>query len=427
MSFRETTGNGRNSTGTAKPYEVPKRTLWQAYQLVRKNRGAAGIDGQTLDEFDEKLADNLYKLWNRMSSGSYFPQAVRRVDIPKKSGGTRPLGIPTVTDRIAQMTARLILEPKLEPCFHADSYGYRPGRSAHQALAVARQRCWEYDWVIDLDIKGFFDTIDHELLLKAVDHHKPPAWIRLYIERWLKVPAQDDTGERYERTMGTPQGGVISPLLANLYLHYAFDAWMARTHAGNPFERYADDIVIHCKTQAEAEQLHDEIKRRLADCKLAVHPDKTKVVYCKDRNRKEDYGTTEFDFLGYTFKTRISRWKSGKYVVSFTPAISKKSEKAIKETIRGWRVHRSVMCDIDKLSERFNMILRGWVEYYGRFRISELNGVFWMFQKGLVRWAMRRYKRFYRSWKGASRFIVSIAKSRPHLFVLWEWRLIPVG
>ena len=239
----------------AKPFDIPKRLVWKAYQLVRANDGAAGIDGQTLEKFDECLSKNLYKLWNRMSSGSYHPQSVRRVEIPKKSGGTRPLGIPTVADRIAQMTARLCFEPLVEPVFHGDSYGYRPGKSAHQAVAKARERCWEYDWVIDLDIKGFFDTIDWELMLKAVEFHKPPAWVRLYIERWLKALAEDDKGTIWERSAGTPQGGVISPLLANLFLHYAFDKWMERMHGGNPFERYADDIVIHCRTQAEAEGL----------------------------------------------------------------------------------------------------------------------------------------------------------------------------
>lgn len=404
----------------AKPFDIPKRTLWEAYKLVRKNGGAAGIDGQTLDKFDAKLADNLYKLWNRMSSGSYMPEAVRRVDIPKKSGGTRPLGIPTVVDRIAQMTARLCFEPMLEPIFHEDSYGYRPRKSAHQALAKARERCWRRDWIIDLDIKGFFDTIDHELMLKAVDHHKPAAWVRLYIERWLKAPAQDDKGARHERDRGTPQGGVISPLLANLFLHYAFDVWMARHHGNNPFERYADDIVIHCRTKDEAEKLLSEIDQRLSSCKLTMHPEKTKIVYCKDKNRREVYEETEFDFLGYTFRPRMAHCRDGSFMLSFTPALSKKAATAIKDRIRDWRMHSGVEVDIEELSRRYNPKLRGWLEYYGRFRPSAMREIFVMVQLILVKWAKNKFKRLKRSWQKAAGFIKKMAFRAPHLFVHWE-------
>jgi group II intron reverse transcriptase/maturase len=255
--------NQEEQLGQTKPYEISKRMLWDAYQRVRRNGGAAGIDRMTLEQVAKKEKSLLYKLWNRMSSGSYMPEPVLRVEIPKKNGGTRPLGIPTVMDRVAQMTARLYFEPLLEPHFHPNSYGYRPNKSALDAVGMTRERCWKYDWVIDLDIKGFFDTIDHELMLKAVDHHKPPAWVRLYIERWLKAPAQDAEGRVLERREGTPQGGVISPLLANLFLHYAFDEWMRRQHSENPFARYADDIVIHCRTQGEAEELLENIRMRL--------------------------------------------------------------------------------------------------------------------------------------------------------------------
>jgi RNA-directed DNA polymerase len=403
-----------------KSFDIPKRAVWKAYQVVQKNGGAAGIDGQTIEKFEEKLEDNLYKLWNRMSSGSYFPKAVRRVDIPKKSGGTRPLGIPTVSDRIAQMTARLCLERMLEPHFHPDSYGYRPAKSAHDALKVCRERCWKYDWVIDLDIKGFFDTIDHELMLKAVDHHKPPVWVRMYIERWLKAPAQDSEGILQERTMGTPQGGVISPLLANLYLHYAFDMWMKRNHSGNPFERYADDIVIHCRTREEAETLLAEIVQRLSECKLTVHPEKTKMVYCKDGKRKDSYVNTEFDFLGFTFRKRAV-WGRNEIFMSFTPAISKKAEKAIRDKIRSWKVHLAIQYDIDALARIFNPRLRGWMEYYGRFRKVALRGIYKMFQKILVKWAKNKYRRFKNQWKRALKYIVQKIRANPSLFIHWKY------
>ena len=404
----------------AKPFDIPKRLVWEAYQLVRANDGAAGIDGQTLEKFDEDLSKNLYKIWNRMSSGSYHPEPVKRVEIPKKSGGTRPLGIPTVGDRIAQMTARLSFEPKVEPHFHDDSYGYRPEKSAHQAVAKARQRCWDYDWVIDLDIKGFFDNLDWELMLKAVDYHKPEAWVRLYIERWLKAPAKDNAGTIYERDRGTPQGGVISPLLANLFLHYAFDKWMERSHGGNPFERYADDIVIHCRTQAEAEGLLEEIKQRLAECKLTVHPDKTKIVYCKDRNRRDTYERTDFDFLGYTFRPRTARGKNGKLFLAFTPAISRKSEQAIKDEIKRWKIHRAVTATLEELSTLYDGKLRGWFAYYGKYRPSALYGIFCMFQKILVKWAKCKYKHLKRSWAKAAEFMKTVADSAKHLFVHWK-------
>ena len=331
-----------------KPYKISKLKLWEAYQLVRRNGGAAGIDGMTLEKLAEREKDLLYKLWNRMSSGSYFPKAVRRVEIPKKSGGTRALGIPTVLDRIAQMTARIYLEPILEPQFHPDSYGYRPRKSAHQALEVTRKRCWEYDWVIDLDIKGFFDTIDHELMMKAVDFHDPPDWIRLYVERWLKAPVQDTEGKIHERMEGTPQGGVISPLLANLFLHYAFDQWMTRNHARNPYERYADDVIVHCRTEKEARELLEKIRQRFKECKLTVHPEKTKIVYCKDSNRKGEGELTEFDFLGYTFRPRLVKGKQG-YFVGFTPAISEKAGKSIRDTNRSWKLHRKSETDFNDL------------------------------------------------------------------------------
>lgn len=224
-----------------KSYEISKHVVLEAFKRVKANKGAAGIDGEVLETFEGNLKNNLYKIWNRMSSGSYFPPAVKAVEIAKKNGGTRMLGVPTVADRVAQMVAKIYFEPRVEPYFHPDSYGYRPGKSAVDALKVTRQRCWKYDWVLEFDIKGLFDNIDHEVLMKAVCKHTDNPWVILYIERWLKAPFQMPDGTAQERTKGTPQGGVISPILANLFLHYAFDKWMEKHHRNKPFARYADD------------------------------------------------------------------------------------------------------------------------------------------------------------------------------------------
>ncbi len=273
----------------AKPFSIAKREVWEAYKRVKANKGAAGIDEQSIEAFEEDLSNNLYKLWNRMSSGSYFPPPVRRVDIPKPDGRTRSLGIPTVTDRIAQMVVKQCLEPTMEPYFHPDSYGYRPGKLAIEAVGQARRRCWRYNWVIDLEIKSFFDSIDHELLMCAVCKHTSCKWVKLYIERWLKAPTQLADGTLIEREKGTPQGSVISPLLSNLFLHYAFDKWMGRELAGVPFERYADDVICHCVSEKQAKFALRAIRQRLSECRLELHPEKTKIVYCKDNRRR---GTT---------------------------------------------------------------------------------------------------------------------------------------
>jgi group II intron reverse transcriptase/maturase len=285
----------------AKPFCIAKRDVWEAYKQVKANRGAAGVDGQSIEDFDRDLSTNLYRIWNRMCSGSYFPPPVRRVDIPKgDSGGTRPLGIPTVSDRIAQMVVKRYLEPILEPRFDKDSYGYRPGKSAHEALSVARRRCWDRDWVLDLDIKSFFDEIDWNLLMRAVRRHTDCKWVLLYLERWLKAPMSMPDGTLVNRERGTPQGAVVSPVLANLFLHYAFDCWMRREHPDIPFERYADDAICHCPSEAQALELRQALEQRFAECRLQLHPQKTKVVYCKDANRPGQYPERSFDFLGYS-------------------------------------------------------------------------------------------------------------------------------
>ena len=320
--------------GQARSFEISKQVVWEAYKRIRANQGACGVDGESIQDFEVNLKDNLYKLWNRMSSGSYFPPAVRRVEIPKASGGKRPLGIPTVTDRIAQMVVKMSLEPKVEPCFHEDSYGYRPKKSAIEALGVARERCWRWDWVLDLDIRGFFDNLDHALLMRAVKKHTDCKWVVLYIERWLKAPAQLEDGTLVNRDKGTPQGGVISPLLANLFLHYALDEWMKRKYPEISFERYADDAVFHCVSEKKAKALTTAIGERLAKCRLELHPEKTKIVYCKDDRRRGSYPNEKFDFLGYTFRPRGAVNRSGELFVGFNPAVSNDAVKSMRQTMR---------------------------------------------------------------------------------------------
>ncbi len=403
----------------AKPFDIPKREVWEAFKHVKANQGAAGVDGQTIQDFEMRLADNLYKLWNRLSSGSYMPPPVRRVDIPKANGGMRPLGIPTVADRIAQEVVRRYLEPVLEPVFHADSYGYRPGRSAIDAVRTARQRCWRYDWVVDIDIKGFFDNIDHGLLLRAVRKHTDCRWVLLYIERWLGAPAMGEDGILVPRDKGTPQGGVISPLLANLFLHYVFDVWLRRGFSGVPFERYADDIVCHCRSEYEALALRQVLERRFADCGLELHPEKTKVVYCKDTNRKGDYPVHQFDFLGYTFRPRLAIWKGGLFGVSFLPAASPKALKAIRKAIRGWSLQTRSDKALDDLARMFNPYIRGWINYYSHFYKSALYPTLRRIDAFLIRWARRKFKRFRQRPKGARDWLARIIRTSPGLFAHW--------
>lgn len=414
--------------GKAKPYEIPKRAVWDAYLRVKKNRGAAGVDGQTLAMFELDLKGNLYKIWNRMSSGSYFPPPVRLVEIPKGDGRMRPLGIPTVADRVAQTVAKMYLEPVVEPKFHPDSYGYRPGESALDAVARARKRCWRADWVIDLDIKGFFDNLDHDLTMRAVRHHTDNPWLLLYIERWLKAPMTCAGGEQVARTAGTPQGGVISPLLANLFMHHAFDDWLARNFPRLEFERYADDAVIHCMSEAQAQHVLGALRQRLTECGLELHPVKTKVVYCKDDDRRGSYEQTKFDFLGYTFRPRRARNRWGKFFVSFLPAISDKAAKAIRVIIRNWRIaatknHQS----LEAIARLVNSRVRGWMNYYGRFYRSECVQVMRYLNEVLVRWAMRKKKLLRRRERAAAHWLGRIAQRDTSLFVHWQLGITPAA
>ena len=412
----------------AKPFEVSKWVVWEAYRRVKANKGAAGVDGVSVEEFDKDSQNNLYKLWNRLSSGSYFPPPVKAVEIPKSGGrGVRILGVPTVEDRIAQTVVAMYLEDRVEPVFHPDSYGYRPKRSALDAVAACRERCWRANWVVDLDIKAFFDSVDHDLMMRAVERHTGRKWILLYVQRWLKAPMRMQDGTTVERTRGTPQGSAISPLLANLFLHYAFDMWMVREFPGVPFERYCDDAVIHCRSEGQARRVRDALAARLAQVGLELHPDKTRVVYCKDADRRGSYEHTSFTFLGYTFRPRLAKNRYGKHFLSFLPAVSKDAVKAMSREIRSWRIAKRSDKSLDDLARMFNSIVQGWINYYGRFYKSMLYPLFRHLNRVLVRWACRKYRRLKRRERRAMAWLAEIARRAPNLFAHWRFGLRPDG
>lgn len=410
----------------AKPFSIPKQVVLEAWKKVKANRGAAGIDEEALTEFESDLQNNLYKLWNRMCSGSYFPSPVKVVEIPKKDGGQRRLGVPTVSDRIAQTVAQMYLEPLLEPVFHEDSYGYRPRRSAIQAVGVTRKRCWRYDWVLEYDIRKAFDDIDHQLLMKALRKHTDCKWVLLYIERWLTAPFQFKDGRQEQRTTGTPQGGVISPLLMNLFLHYVFDSWMTRHFPNNPFARYADDGVVHCKSQAEAEKMKTVLTKRFAECQLELHPDKTKIVYCRDGNRLTCKENTSFDFLGFTFRGRLAKSGAGKYFGSFSPAISAKAVKHIHQVMRDWNITRWTDANLQMLANRANPALRGWYAYFGRYYPSILARYFRHVNAILLKWVQRKYRKI-RSRGKAQKWLRQVAEREPALFFHWSIGILPTA
>lgn len=409
----------------AKPFCISKQVVWDAYWRVKSRKGAAGVDDETLEQFEADLKNNLYKLWNRMSSGTYFPSAVREVQIPKKNGGMRSLGIPTVADRVAQMVVKMYLEPTIDPAFHDDSYGYRPQKSATQAVEKARERCWKYDWVVDVDIKGFFDNIDHELMMKAVKAHTRENWILLYIDRWLKAPVMDVTGELRERNKGTPQGGVISPLLANLFLHYALDVWLARNVPQVCFERYADDMVIHCKTREQAEGVLQEIRDRLKQCGLELNEGKSKIVYCKDHRRIHEHEANSFDFLGFTFRARKVRLKDGRMFYGFNPGISVTARKAIMDRIRSWRLHLWCTKTVREVATEINAVVSGWIQYYGAFYRSAMYPIWRWLNQRLMKWACRKYKKLRGSYRKALMWLKRVFDNSPTLFV--HWRLAAVS
>lgn len=405
---------------TDKSFVISKHLVWEAYRQVRRNKGASGVDEQSLAEFETDLKNNLYKIWNRLSSGTYFPPPVRAVPIPKPQGGVRVLGVPTVGDRIAQTVVALTLEPRTEQIFHPDSYGYRPGRSAHDALEVCRERCWKRDWVLDLDIRAFFDSLDHDLVVKAVEVNitTEQRWVLLYVKRWLQAPLQHPDGTRQARERGTPQGSAVSPVLANLVLHYAFDMFLAREFPTVTFERYADDAVVHCVTERQARQVWAALRERLGGLGLELHPDKTRIVYCKDDNRRGDYPHTSFTFLGFTFQPRSARTKRGSLMVGFLPAVSAAALAAMGAQVRRWRLHSRTGHSLDDLAERINPVVRGWIQYYGRFYRSRLIPLLKRINTYLMRWAGKKYKRL-RSYKRFKAWWFGIIDREPELFAHW--------
>ena len=402
-----------------KSFTISKNQVLEAYKLVRANKGAAGIDEVTLERFEENRKDNLYQVWNRLSSGSYFPPPVKGVGIPKKNGGERILGIPTVSDRIAQMVVKQKFEPLVEKIFHKDSYGYRPNKSAKDAIGITRRRCWKYDWVLEFDIRGLFDNIEHGLLMKAVRKNTDCRWSVLYIERWLKADMIMPDGTRIKRSKGTPQGGVISPVLSNLFLHYVYDKWLEANYPNMEWCRYADDGLLHCKTLKQAEYFKDILRKRFEECGLEMHSEKTKIVYCKDADRKKAYSITEFDFLGYTFRPRWAKNKYGKLFTSFLPGVSKKAIKAMNAETRRRGFRNSTDLEIEDISRMYNRVLAGWNNYYGNYYPSAMAPVWRHFNKTLVMWALRKYKKL-KGRTRAAKFIERVAQENPHIFVHWR-------
>jgi len=408
-----------------KPFTIEKDLVVKAYELVKANGGAAGIDKQTIEDFGKDVKNNQYKLWNRLSSGSYFPPPVKAVPIPKKQGGERILGVPTVADRICQMVVRLVFEPTVEPHFLKDSYGYRPNKSALDAVGITRQRCWKYDWVLEYDIRGLFDNIPHDLLMKAVRKHTDNKWVILYIERWLKAPMEYPDGRVVKRDKGTPQGSIISPVLSNLFLHYVFDVWMEKHYPMLPWCRYADDGLVHCQTEEQAQQMLEVLKKRFEECGLELHPTKTKIVYCKDGSRKGTYSNITFEFLGYEFRGRsVKNSKQNTLFVNFTPAVSKTAKKSMCAKTRQANWRNRTELSLEDIARMYNPVLSGWIEYYGKYSPSALYPVLRHFNKTLVAWGMRKYKKLMGHRTRAAIFMEEISKRQPTLFAHWKRRMV---
>ena len=404
----------------AKPLPISKEMVWKAYRKVKGNKGSAGIDGQSITMFEVKLSDNLYKLWNRMASGSYFPPAVKEKDIEKDNGKIRKLGIPTVADRVAQQVIKDYIEPRLEKEFHESSYGYRPLRNPHQALTAVRINVRNFEWVVDLDITAFFDNVAHDKMILALDRHVDEKWIKMYIKRWSEAPMVKANGVQEERKgKGTPQGGVISPLLANLYLHYTFDKWMELKFPDLAFVRYADDIVIHCKTEKQSHYVLEKLQERLKACNLSIHPEKTSIVHCRNYRRVKQGKKTKFDFLGFSFCPRSKKSKRGGLFLGYDCEISKKSYSEKVKEIKLLKFHKWA-CTWQDLANLLNSKIRGWVHYYDKFRPRTLTKVFHRLHNRLIKWIINQFKRFKESKKRALSYLKYIRRRYPTLFYHWE-------
>jgi RNA-directed DNA polymerase len=411
----------------AKSFEISKQLVWEAFKRVKENRGTSGIDDVTIADFEKNLKSNLYKIWNRMSSGCYLPSHVKLVEIPKSNGGKRPLGIPTVEDRVAQMVVVMTIEPFIEPHFHADSYAYRKNKSAHDALETAKKRSYTFHWVVDLDIKGFFNNIDHDLLIKALARHVTSKWAMMYIKRWLTVPYQLKDGSQVQRNKGVPQGSVVGPILANLFLHYVFDDWMNRNHSNLSFERYADDTIVHCVSLKQAQFIKKAIQKRLADCKLELNETKTKIVYCRKNHREIEHECIQFDFLGYTFRPRRAIDVHGEVFLNFSPAISKSARTKIWKTIREWNHHYWVQLTLEEIAKQINPVIQGWINYYGKYNIKVLKNILQRINLKLSRWVRNKFKGFRKFKTKAIYRLGDIALAKPNLFAHWTWGAKPTA
>lgn len=405
----------------AKSLPISKQQVWEAYKKVKSNKGSWGVDKVSIEQFDTNLENNLYKLWNRLALGSYFPPAVKEVEIPKANGKKRQLGIPTVSDRIGHQVIKDMIEPRLEREFHESSYGYRPQRSAHQALRVVENNTRKYDWVIDLDITKFFDTVNHEKLMLALDRHIEENWIKVYIKRWLEAPVLKSNGELEEKQgKGTPQGGVISPLLANLYLHYRFDTWMDKNFPSIEFVRYADDMIILCRTEKQALYVLSRIEKRLRACDLSSNPEKTEIVYCKYYRRKQKGHTVSFDFLGFNFLAQTKASKTGGVFLGYGCRVSKKNRKRMTQTLKDLKFVRNIEITLQDIANALNPKIRGWMGYYETFKEGSLKKVFRKLKQRLVKWAINKYKRFKGDRKKGYKYILNIRKYYPYIFYHWK-------
>lgn len=404
-----------------KSIPITKEMVWEAYKLVKKNKGSAGVDNTTLQEFEKVRVKELYKLWNRLASGSYFASEVKRVEIPKERGKTRPLGIPTVSDRIAQQEIKSYLEPRLDSVFLDNSYGYRPNKSAHQAVKEVQENVQKHQWVIDLDIQEFFEHVDHELLYKALKVHVSEKWVLMYIKRWLEAPVLLTDGTlKAPNGKGTPQGGVISPLLSNLYLHYCVDKWMKIKYPQVKMVRYADDMIVHCASEREAKDLLNQLKSRFKECGLQVHPTKTKIVYCKKSGRNLKRKSVQFDFLGFSFQPRLIRLRRGGFFLQYDCKMSRKSKKRILQELRDLCLHQKSQSTIEDLAILLNPKIRGWVNYYGKINRTSLKPVFYYLHHRLIKWILKKYKRFRDSRVRAVKWLRRVTNQYPNLFYHWS-------